>query len=462
MRIVKNLSQIFEAVKGQSFKIGAPKVAPNIKTIVQWPFEYFWPRKQATLGTTEEMINFINAATEGDASTIMADIKKSANAIVGISREEENAENNKLFGTDTQSVKGWVYLFKPNTIDETKVPDEKKLEPKVNGLFTFVVDSQLKNYSKTQSAQTNTGNAGSGTANAKRSVGVFDLTSSGSAHNKWLEGDKGPMLEFITPTYRIIQKFPPAGLNEESATTSVFWVLVNALPDDDIKTTATAEKTQAQPIKYDTELKAAISKVISVAKGYDPNQFTGVNIDQLSAELYSKLAYAILVIGINRKAIDINFTAASGHTSSETYYKSLRAALQQAGNISGIATSASQPAGSSSSTFDGSSIKTEDQLLQILAGAIADNPAAFGNPDPSKYNTVATTKTLFAANMGGHGYDNLIKALKKYSSFDHGKSYPKSDGFKDFENTINSTTTGNFDDALLARIKTLISKSPIK
>ena len=149
MRIVKNLSQIFEAVKGQSFKIGAPKVAPNIKTIVQWPFEYFWPRKQATLGTTEELINFINAATEGDASTIMADIKKSANAIVGISREEENAENNKLFGTDTQSVKGWVYLFKPNTIDETKVPDEKKLEPKVNGLFTFVVDSQLKNYSKT-------------------------------------------------------------------------------------------------------------------------------------------------------------------------------------------------------------------------------------------------------------------------------------------------------------------------
>lgn len=459
MKIVKNLSQIFEAEKGQSFKIGTPKVAPNISTITQWPFDYSWPKKQSSLGTTEEMINFINAATDGDAATVMADIKKATGAIVGISRNESNSEKNKLFGPDTQSVSGFIYLFKPGTIDETKVPAEKKLEPKVNGLFTFVVDAQAKNYIKTASTtQQQTNNT------SKPVVKTISLYTDGTKYYDWYTSEGGPSTAFMTETSKIIELFPPAGLNVDTPITSIFWVIIGSLPGE-LSTDIPQGKADVKAIKYESDLKSAISNVINVAKQYDPDQFSVINLDTLSKDTYNKLAQAILIIGINRGEINIEFNTKSGHATSTKYYRPLMAGLDQARLVKPLA--GTNPGASGSGTaaaaaFDGSIIKTEDEVLKIFAGVVKLNPAIFPNADIS---SLAKVKSYFQTGMNntsGGSYENMFAAINRYGGFQHGKTYTSSKGFKDFEYTVNGTNSGKFDDALLKVIKSALAASPLK
>lgn len=447
MKIIKNLSQIFEAEKGQSFKIGTPKVAPNISTITQWPFDYAWPKKQSSLGTTEEMINFINAATDGDAATVMANIKKATGAIVGISRNESNSEKNRLFGPDTQSVSGFIYLFKPGTIDETKVPAEKKLEPKVNGLFTFVVDAQARDYVKTAPATQQLANNTS-----KPVVKTISLYSDGTKYYDWYTGDGGPVTAFMTETSKIIELFPPADLNIDSPITSIFWVIIGRLPGE-LPTAIPQGKADAKAIKYDSELKSAIAKVINVAKQYDPDQFSVINLDTLSKDTYNKLAQAILIIGINRGEINIEFNTKSGHATSAKYYNPLMIGLDQARLVKPLAQNNPGSGSGSNSTFDGTSVNNETELAQVLSGAWI----GYGTK-PEDSDTVDKVKALFNAKGYAKKFEEISAKLP----------------FKKTDRAITNTTefqvlqyfvigsTGPYGPKTTAGFKSAFEKSSIK
>lgn len=471
MKKIYYISDLFEQeasvdkIKGQKFNfIGAIRNNPDTSVKIQWPYQYTWPKSQPDLGDYEELLKFISTAEKGDAASIRNSIKKAGpTSAIGITKEKNTAEDNRLFGKDRFVSRGWVYLYNPGVIDFEKIPANKKFQTKIESGSAFLVDRDSSQYEIRPNNSNNGSNNGSSNANAssnttQSAIIVSYLVSPGSKYFDWYTADGGIYDAYIAPTVaNIDSSSAPIKLNSIAKTAPIFWTLIDNLPES-IKTSAisTDKKTDPAP-EFDSRLRDAMVKIFKEAGKFDPNGFSGANPEQLNGTLYNYLARAVIIIGLNSKQINIDFNADSGHASSEKYYKPIKDAHSISRVVKGLA-GASETL---TAEFDGI-VRTEDDILKIFAGLVASNLTTYGNPTPDKYSTTAAVKNFISTNFGGSGYNNMINALKHYGGFEKGKSYPSSNGFKDFKYTLTGKDDGNFDDELFSKIKTLLGNSPIK
>jgi hypothetical protein len=463
MKKIQTLSLLLEQAELDGTKIeltgNAVTMTIKDKVRIKWPYLYSWPAKNPLLGDMENFVKVLNASTKGAGQSILSQIEGSdgdKSHYVGIARNETSTQNNRLLRKDLGEVKGWVYLFYPNTIDETLVPDTKKL-PAVDGRFTFIMDSEFKKYLKTGTSTQSASNSQSGNS-TKPDTNINKMKASalvdpdGTAYD-WYNDENGIRIKYLNPVVAKIGK-STVTITKSGKITPIFWQFVAGLPEG---LSTPAPSTPVGLELYNEELQSAIKGLFTAASKYDSDNFSTVNTNNLTSDLYSTMVKALTLLGLNSGKIDINLTPDRAGLGSKPYYRSMTAAAAAAGAV--VVT---PDANSGSATFDGTNITTEDQVLKIFAGVVVSDKTTWGTPDVS---TIDKVKTYFKTNMNKNSagsYENMFAAIKKFSGFKHGQTYSGSKGFKDFESVVKGTNSGKFDDSLLTIIKSAITASPIK
>ena len=383
MKNIKTINALFEQAKTVTkFKLLTPattKPAGSGSTRIQWQYQFSWPAKQPLLGDVKELINTINNAKDGDAQQVLSAIRGSdadKTHTVGILRAAESTQNNRIFAKDLGEFTGWIYLFYPDTINDQAIPANQKIDAGIDGRMTYLLDTkgEFKKYfkapgtGKPAAADTKTG------ADTKPAT-VFTLASltspEGAAHD-WFNSSKGLRIKYLNPVYTKI------GKNRVPITTSgsivpIFWGFVSKLPED-LATSAPARAAkQGDPVpaelqKYSQNLKAAIQKLFTAAAKYDQSNFSVVDIDELTQDLYAYMVYAVVILGLNSGKIDTNSLDFDNNMSTTPYYGPLKIGELEASAIVDPPAAGTVTA-TATTGFDGTAINNEMDLAKIISGA---------------------------------------------------------------------------------------------
>jgi hypothetical protein len=351
------------------FTITDTAVSPKPFIKLQWTYQYSWPKATPGLGTSEELAKIIASTTDKpkDAKVILAEVAKSPNSVVGIARNAGNDTNNRLFGKDMLSTIGYVYLFKPNKIDMTKVPSDKKLG-KIGNLEVFEVDADFPKYLVTGAAvvsptsQSNTASS-SNTPGKTGAVKLEDFISMNQKYSEWY--NIKVRIPYLQPVVNTIGD-ARVSIETSGKITRLFWTLVNGL---DSPYHVDAPGSEAGLKEFTRELKSALEQILTDAKVYDPAQFGTTSVDSLNRETFKLILNGLILIGFNTGKIT---TGAGSHVENEilpTYYKKVLDAvkLDTKWVLQAEATA----------NFDGTAINNETDLAKVLSGAfIGYDPAA--------------------------------------------------------------------------------------
>lgn len=395
MKSVFNIKSLFE-----DFEItAAAKARPDDITIAQWPYRYTWPQKQVELGDFPAIVKEIEAATKGDAKQLLDTIKLPANAgaQIGIARNQEQQDRTRLLGKDTSSIVGWIYLFNPNTFDETLIPDLKKITPGIDGKFTFKFDADFKKYLKKVSK--------SGTTQQQqqqqpaKKYKLSNIVQPGPI-NDWYGKDLSVIINQTStriqnvskpidvkiPTgavdsdgkpVEITQKMDPGRLNVPSAASPIFWEFVSLLPHG----LSTPPPPLAKQTEHTQELKEAIDKLLDEARKIDQTGISLANSSYLDENLYVIMAQALLLIGLNRGDIDttLSLTDAATSKKDQQYYTPIQKAAEKSKQVEQVQATQSQ-----TSSYSGNTVSSEEDLAKIISGAFITKYGASGNQIDTK------------------------------------------------------------------------------
>ena len=465
MKTIKNITALFEQTATETetkFKLLAQPItlpAGEGSIRIKWQYQFSWPAKNPLLGDVKELINTINNAKDGDAQQVLTAIKGSDKTHeVGIIRANVSTQKNRIIGKDLGEFTGWIYLFYPDTINTQAIPANQKIASGIDARLTYLMgaDGSFQKYFKEPGTGKPTVDAKKTDVDVKPAT-VFTAASfldgDGPAY-KWFYNDIG-----LYSTY--IKKVTDAiGRARVAVTTSgdivpIFWKFISKLPDGMAK----SEPGDSEQHKiYSEPLQTALINLFAKAAKFDPSNFSKVNVNELTRDLYSKMAHAVVVLGLNAGKIKLNSLEFMKDPESAEYY----APFIISDLASGTLVDPTAAAATTASGFDGTAITTEDQVLKIFAGLVVSDKTLWGTPDVS---TIDKVKTHFKTNMNktsAGSYENMFAAIKKFSGFKHGQTYSGSKGFKDFESVVKGTATGKFDDGLLTIIKSAITASPIK
>ena len=382
MKNIKNLTALFEQTSTETkFKLLAPpttKPAGDGSTRIEWQYRFSWPAANPLLGDVKELINTINKSTEGDAKLVLSAIKGSDRTHeVGIARAEESSQKNRIIGKDLGEFTGWIYLFYPDTINTQAIPANQKIASGIDNRMTYLVDAkgEFAKYFK----EPGTGNA-KDTGNEETDVEETDvdenpdavftaasfLDQDGPAYD-WFYNKKpdGLWFKYISPTFnKIAQNKVPITTSGEIV--PLFWSFVSKLPQG----LAIAPPGPTGTKEYSQTLKSALSNLLSAAAKYDQSNFSAVNVDVLTKEVYAKLANAVIILGLNAGKINIDSLDFDNTPSNQPYYAPIKAASTESGSLADP--SAAGAAGTASGTatvgFDGTAVNTEVDLAKIISG----------------------------------------------------------------------------------------------
>lgn len=416
MKKIQTLSLLLEQAELDGTKIeltgNAVTMTIKDKVRIKWPYQYSWPAKTPLLGDMENFVKALNASTKPAGKSILSQIEgsdKDKSHYVAIARNETSTQNNRLLRKDLGEVKGWVYLFYPNTIDETLVPDNKKL-PSVDGRFTFIMDSEFKKYLKTGTPTTSqSGNSTKPDTNKITSSAFMDRD--GKAYG-WYNDENGIRIKYINRVNTKIGK-STVNLFKSSKITPIFWQFIASLPGG-LAVTAPAKPTELE--LYSEDLQTAIKGLLATASKYDPENFSVVNTNTLTAALYSKMVNALIVIGLNLKKIDINFTPDKSDINNKPYYKSIVDGAAAAGVITDTPDTPDANSNSSANAtanFNGTAVNNETDLAKILSGLFVER-----NVEKSKVDSIEKVKDYWNSTGKSSNWttlndawDNTVKSL---------------------------------------------------
>ena len=374
MKNIKTINALFEQAKTETkFKLLTPattKPAGSGSTRIQWQYQFSWPAKQPLLGDVKELINTINNATEGDAQQVLSAIKGSdtdKTHTVGILRAAESTQNNRIFAKDLGEFTGWIYLFYPDTINTQAIPANQKIASGIDGRMTYLLDTkgEFKKYFKEPGTGKPAADAKQTGADVKPAT-VFTAASfldgDGPAY-KWFYNNIGLYSTYIK---KVTSKIGTASvpITTSGDIVPIFWKFVSNLPAG--MATPMPGNVELHKV-YSQTLKAALANLFAEAAKFDKPNFSAVNIDVLTKEIYSKMAHALVVIGLNAGKIKLNSLEFMKDQESAPYYAPFNFSEQEAVTVA--AASASAASGTATAGFDGTAINNEMDLAKIISGA---------------------------------------------------------------------------------------------
>jgi len=470
MKNIKNLTALFEQIATENetkFKLLAQPItlpAGEGSIRIKWQYRFSWPAKNPLLGDVKELINAINNAKDGDAQQVLAAIKGSDKKHeVGIIRADVSTQKNRIIGKDLGEFTGWIYLFYPDTINTQAIPANQKIAAGIDARMTYLMsaDGSFQKYfkepgagkpSKPAADSEETGDE-ENDADAKLDT-VFTLASltspDGPAHD-WFNASTGLRIKYLNPVYKKIgqTKVP---ITTSSKIVPIFWGFVSNLPED-LATGVPAKAKKEDPVptelqEYSPNLKAAIQKLFTAAAKYDQSNFSAVNLDVLTQDLYSNMVYAVVILGLNSGKIDTNSLDFTTQRSSLPYYAPLTSADIDASAIVDDPTAAT--AATATDGFDGTTVADEITLAKIISGVMAKTTP------PKTLDTLDKVKAEYDSVFGANSWSDTLKTLpwKKGPA-------PASSHFKDVQYSAIGRN-GTYGDKTVAGFKNMVDASTLK
>jgi hypothetical protein len=324
------------------------------KVRIKWPYKYTWPASNPTLGDIAEFVKVLNADQGGKGGkSILDQIKKIDDThIVGIATDAESTQKDRLLRKDLGQIKGFVYLFHPNTINKDLVPADKQL-PKIGTKFTFVVDADWQKYLVTTAPAADS----TATVKAKDPIKAESFISADGINNDWYGKT---VATIIGPVVSVINSFGDAvPIEKTGKSATIFWQFMSAEP-----THSWAVDMPGNNSTYTELLQSKIKTLLDEAAKFDKSAFSGINTNSLTSYLYKKMAHALIVVGLNSGEL----TNASTPDSAPKYFKPLTTAKAQSGTSAKPAEPA-EPA-EPTTAFDGTAINNEMDLAKIISGGL--------------------------------------------------------------------------------------------
>jgi len=442
MKRISNLSILLEK---QEITIGVGEAEPfkDQPITIQFPFTYSWTVDDASKGTTDNLVKFIQTETGGGAKKLKDQLLSAdASQVIGIFRDNKNTVDQRLFRKDLSSIKGWIYLFKKDSIDLALVPADKKLG-KIGNNETIFVDSDFKKYLK--KAESSAG------SNQSKPPVIIDSRAFLSPDGKaaaWYNNDKGVRQLFLTPVTTKIGK-SVVGVTSSGEITPIFWTFMQHMPEG-----LAIDKPAAPAAQqiYAEELKTAIDKFITKVRQFDKINFGSVNTNKLSATLYENMVDALIVLALNAGVIDLNQGPTSENFKAEPYYKPFKKAAEASDAIVKVDPNASAgntvSGSTSASTFDGTQVTTELELAKIFSGIMSSTETL---------DTIDSVKTKYNSLVGANKWDDAIKTLpwKKGTT-------PTNEHFRNFQNSVLNVVDYPYGNQTAEAFKKNFDKSKIK
>ena len=375
MKTIKNITALFEqtAIETETkFKLLAQPItlpAGDGSIRIKWQYQFSWPAKNPLLGDVKELINTINSAKDGDAQQVLTAIKGSEKTHeVGIIRADVSTQKNRIFGKDLGEFTGWIYLFYPDTINTQAIPANQKIASGIDARMTYLMgaDGSFQKYFKEPGTGKPAADAKQTGADVKPAT-VFTAASfldgDGPAY-KWFYNEIGLYSTYIKAVTKKIGG-ATVPITTSGNIVPLFWKFVSKLPGG----MATPEPGDpAQALIYSKTLKASLSKLFDEAAKFDQPNFSAIDIDVLTGDLYQKMAHALVVVGLNAGKIKSNSWEFIKDSETAPYYAPFIAAHLISGGIADPS-AASAASGTATAGFDGTAINNEMDLAKIISGA---------------------------------------------------------------------------------------------
>ena len=458
MKTIKNITALFEQTATETkFKLLAQPItlpAGDGSIRIKWQYQFSWPAKNPLLGDVKELINTINNAKDGDALQVLTAIKGSEKTHeVGIIRADVSTQKNRILGKDLGEFTGWIYLFYPDTINTQAIPANQKIASGIDARMTYLMgaDGSFQKYFKEPGTGKPAADAKQTSADVKPAT-VFTVASfldgDGPAY-KWFYNEIGLYSTYIK---KVTKKIGNASvpITTSGDIVPIFWKFVSNLPAG----MATPEPGDAKLQKeYSQTLKAALANLFAEAAKFDKSNFSAVNIDVLTKEIYSKMAHAIVVLGLNAGKIKLNSLEFMKEPESALYYAPFRFSDLAAGSLAdpSAASAASGTASAASSTgFDGTAVADELTLAKIISGVMTKSTP------PKTLDTLDKVKAEYDSAYGANSWSDTLKTLpwKKGPA-------PASSHFNDVQYSAIGRN-GTYGDKTVAGFKNMFDASTLK
>jgi hypothetical protein len=458
MKKIHTLSSLLEQTKADDKSTGTKiELTGNVVTMskadkvrIKWPYRYSWPASNPILGDMEEFAKILNTEKGGkDGKSILDQIKQTdATHFVGIATDAASTQKDRLLRKDLGQIKGFVYLFHPNTINQELVPDSKKL-PQVANRFTFVVDAEWKKYLATDkpvTAGSTTGKPAESTAQIK----VNSILDEDGKYFSWFNADTadGLRVKFINPVGNTLDKSPAVTLLQSGAAAEIFWQFMSKVPTIELGK-IDLPANDADVTQYSELLQASIKKLLVAASKFDAEAFSPkVGINTLNFGLWEKISQGLVIIGLNNGSLTEQSTAATA----TAYYDPFIRAKAISDKIDGIKNQAADDASKPKSTdgFDGTAVNTEMDLAKIISGVMSKSTP------PKTLDTLDKVKTEYDSVFGANAWADTLKTLpwKKGPA-------PASSHFNDVQYSAIGRN-GTYGDKTVAGFKNMFDASTLK
>jgi len=406
MKTIKNITALFEQTATETetkFKLLAQPItlpAGEGSIRIKWQYQFSWPAKNPLLGDVKELINTINNAKDGDAQQVLTAIKGSDKTHeVGIIRANVSTQKNRIIGKDLGEFTGWIYLFYPDTINTQAIPANQKVASGIDARMTYLMgaDGSFQKYFK---------EPGTGKPADDKKIAADTKPATVFTAASFLDGD-GPAYKWFYNTIGLYYTYIKVITNKIGKasvpiTTSgdivpIFWKFVSNLPAGMAK----PEPGDVELHKvYSQTLKAAISNLFAEATKFDKVAFSAVNIDVLTKEIYTKMAHALVVIGLNAGKIKLNSLEFMKDPESAEYYAPFNFSDLASGAIVDPTAATASAAGTATAGFDGTAINNEMDLAKVMSGAFSTTYAQ----DKASVDSLDKVKTLFNASAKTSGW----------------------------------------------------------
>jgi hypothetical protein len=406
MKTIKNITALFEQTATETetkFKLLAQPItlpAGEGSIRIKWQYQFSWPAKNPLLGDVKELINTINNAKDGDAQQVLTAIKGSdPTHEVGIIRANVSTQKNRIIGKDLGEFTGWIYLFYPDTINTQAIPANQKIASGIDNRMTYLMgaDGSFQKYFK----EPGTGKPADDKKIAADTKPATVFTASafldgdGPAY-KWYYNDIGLYSTYIKKVTKKIGKARVA-VTTSGDIVPIFWKFISKLPDGMAK----AEPGAAgQNLIYSEPLQAALINLFAKAAKFDQSNFSKVNVNELTQDLYSKMAHAVVVLGLNAGKIKLNSLEFMKDPESAEYYAPFIISDLAAGAIVDPTAATAAAAGTATAGFDGTAINNEMDLAKVMSGAFSTTYAQ----DKASVDSLDKVKTLFNASAKTSGW----------------------------------------------------------
>ena len=462
MKTIKNITALFEQTATETkFKLLAQPItlpAGDGSIRIKWQYQFSWPAKNPLLGDVKELINTINNAKDGDALQVLTAIKGSEKTHeVGIIRADVSTQKNRILGKDLGEFTGWIYLFYPDTINTQAIPANQKIASGIDARMTYLMgaDGSFQKYFKEPGTGKPAADAKQTGADVKPAT-VFTAASfldgDGPAY-KWFYNEIGLYSTYIK---KVTKKIGNASvpITTSGDIVPIFWKFVSNLPAG----MATPEPGDAKLQKeYSQTLKAALANLFAEAAKFDKSNFSAVNIDVLTKEIYSKMAHALVVVGLNAGKIKSNSWEFIKDSETAPYYAPFRFSDLAAGSIADPSAASGTASGTATAGFDGTAVNTEVDLAKIISGTWI----GYGKkPDEvDSLDKVKTVQNEYMKKYTKKTFDD-IKAKLPFNQLQPA-TWSSSEEFKAFQFSIIGTK-GTYGSKTVAGFKAGFEKSSIK